>query len=50
MPLAEVIHEIMIIKTKTTTKSENVYFFDEKCFSNDFEKSKISKSHVFEKK
>ena len=37
-------------KIKTMTFSENDIFFDEKYFSKDFEKSKISKSHFFNKK
>ena len=36
-------------KYKNYTFSENFYFFDEKYFSKDFEKSKISKSHFFRK-
>ena len=38
MPLAEVIHEIRL-KNEKWKISENVYFFDEKYFSNDFEKN-----------
>ena len=46
MPLDEVIHEIRY-KNKKWKFSENFYFFDEKYFSKDFEKSKISKSNFF---
>ena len=47
MPRAEVIDKIQL-KNKKIKFSENVYFFDEKYFSKDFEKSKISKSHFFD--
>ena len=46
MQLAEIIHEIWL-KIINTKFPENFYFFDEKYFSKDFEKSKISKSHFF---
>ena len=48
MPLAEVIHEIRL-KNEKWKISENVYFFDEKYFSNDFEKTQIFKKSLFQK-
>ena len=41
--------ELFSLDGKPSNFSENDKFFDEKYFSTDFEKSKISKSHFFSK-